>query len=117
MSELKKVCVVDCGGVIARYRRRYEWLTDSDINAVMAAAANAAVEDINVPIMLDYDSKLSHAQADVMMGAIHNLIQSSVSPCVDALIDETGDDQLITTASRLEGSLVIVDIGLREELE
>lgn len=117
MSELKKVCVVDCGDVIAKYRHRYRWLTPSDISAVMVAASMAAVEDINVPPMLEHGSQLTSAQADVMIGAVREAILYHVLPNVSAVVNEVGDDQLVTTDSRLEGNLVIVDISLRDDDE
>ncbi|QKE54537.1 hypothetical protein ACSA002_2210 [Salmonella phage vB_SalM_SA002] len=117
MSELKKVCVIDCGDIIARYRNRYGQLSDNDISAVMVAAIAAAIEDLNVPPMLEHGSRLTSAQADVMIGAMRETILCNILPSINDVINEVGDDQLVATDSRLEGNLVIVDISLREEAE
>ncbi|QXO10203.1 hypothetical protein pEaSNUABM37_00244 [Erwinia phage pEa_SNUABM_37] len=115
MSESKRVCVVDCGETLARYRSQDNRVTDADMSAVLIAAAIQAEDNVYVDPMLEVGSVLPMARASAMVGALKSKIRDAIEPSILQLVHGAGDDQVISTNCRLEGSLVIVDISLINE--
>lgn len=117
MSEFKRVCVIDCGETIERYRHRYQGVSDTDMQAVLVAAATSATDGVTVDPILDMDSALPVHVASVMACALKSKVREQMSETISALMRRAGDNQVVSTDCRLEGHLIIVNMDLCDEVE
>lgn len=117
MSEFKRVCVIDCGETLERYRHRYNGISDDDLGAVLIAATTAIEQNVYVDPILDSSSLLGNKSASVMACALRNGLREQMEPTMSELMRHAGDDQIVSTSFRLEGHLVIVNMDLCDEVE
>lgn len=115
MADLKEMCLIDCRERIATYLASDRGVTQEDMNAVLVAAATAAVDGVYADPMLEIGSALKPVRASVMMGSLRSYIHDSLQPAVTKLVHVAGEDQAVKASVRLEGGLVIVDLDLIDE--
>lgn len=115
MSDLNKMCVVDCGESVARYMSSDRNITKDDMCSVLIAATTAAVDDIYIDPILEEGSALQPVRASVMVSALCTKIREAMEGSMKALVHVAGEDQVVKAEARLEGNLVIVNFDLADE--
>jgi hypothetical protein len=115
MSDLREVCVVDCGEVIERFMSITPGATEEDMSAILVSAATSAVDGVYTDPMLELGSAVQPVQASVMVGALRAQILDVTKGAVTRLANAAGEYQVVRGNSRLEGRLVVIDIDLVDE--
>lgn len=115
MADLKEMCLIDCRERIASYMTSEHGVTREDMNAVLVAAATAAVDGVYADPMLEIGSALKPVRASVMTGSLRTYIHDAMQSAVSKLIHAAGEYQEIKASARLEDGLVIVSLDLIDE--
>lgn len=115
MADLKEMCLIDCRERIATYMASESGVTREDMNALLVAAATAAVDGVYADPVLEIGSALKPVRASVIAGSLRSYIHDAMQPVVSKLIHAAGEYQEIKASARLEGDLVIVNLDLIDE--
>jgi len=118
MSEHNQVYVIDCGGIVARYKIRYPNLSEDNLHAIVAAGAVHAVDKHYVDPILEYPEygePISLRDASVMSNAVAQELKEQLAPVIRDMMHHASDTQCVKTQCTLEGYAVVVTLVLDEE--
>lgn len=114
MSNVKKICVVDCAEKLAEFRHRYN-LDDEALSSVLVAGCTHELSGVYVDPIFNTDVRVDSVAGSRMARSIKELIHINTASSISDAMHHAGDHEVADIDFRIMGNIVVIEIGLREE--